>query len=257
MDVLIFGGQSNMQGQTEGLPSENEAVENALEYRVLSNTLIDLKHPVGENVSQDTHLLGAHGGGGSLVPACCKEYVKRTGRKVVAIHVARGNTTVGEWLKGTHRYRTLTWKCTAGIKKAAEIEPVERVYFIWLQGESDANISSTSEEYVARITALKNDLKKDVGIDKFGIIKVGYFCSNTPKSWSGASSDEEALAKDEAILQAQEMVVERDQDFVMLTRICPKISCEKEWINPTVPGHYNNAAMDLIGKSAGETLAKL
>lgn len=27
MDILIFGGQSNMQGQTEGLPQDNAPAE--------------------------------------------------------------------------------------------------------------------------------------------------------------------------------------------------------------------------------------
>ena len=37
-DIIIFGGQSNMQGQTESL-SEDEIVGNAYEYKYLSNSL--------------------------------------------------------------------------------------------------------------------------------------------------------------------------------------------------------------------------
>lgn len=39
IDILIFGGQSNMQGQTEGLPVVNAPVERALEYRARENAL--------------------------------------------------------------------------------------------------------------------------------------------------------------------------------------------------------------------------
>ena len=39
VDILLFGGQSNMQGQTESVPEYNPPVENALEYRFLSNSL--------------------------------------------------------------------------------------------------------------------------------------------------------------------------------------------------------------------------
>ena len=49
MDILIFGGQSNMQGQTEGLPENNAPVQGALEYRVKTDELIPLQHPVGED----------------------------------------------------------------------------------------------------------------------------------------------------------------------------------------------------------------
>ena len=41
MDVIIFCGQSNMQGQTEGLPEVNEAVYGALEYRALTNSFVE------------------------------------------------------------------------------------------------------------------------------------------------------------------------------------------------------------------------
>ena len=47
MDIIIFGGQSNMQGQTEGLPQDNALVQGALEYRYLTDEFIPLLHPVG------------------------------------------------------------------------------------------------------------------------------------------------------------------------------------------------------------------
>ena len=40
-DVVVFGGQSNMQGQSEAL-SEREIVKNALEYRLLTDTFVPL-----------------------------------------------------------------------------------------------------------------------------------------------------------------------------------------------------------------------
>ena len=45
MDVIIFGGQSNMQGQTESLPENNAPVQGALEYRYKTNELVSLQHP--------------------------------------------------------------------------------------------------------------------------------------------------------------------------------------------------------------------
>ena len=56
MDIIIFGGQSNMQGQTEGLPQENEPVAGALEYRYLTDECIPLQHPVGEDVRPENGL---------------------------------------------------------------------------------------------------------------------------------------------------------------------------------------------------------
>ncbi len=256
MDVIIFGGQSNMQGQTEGLPETNACVEVAVEYRFGLDNAIPLCHPVGEDLGADKMLAASHEGGGSLVPAFCKAYIQSTGRQVMAIHAARGSTTIAEWQKGTPRFHLAARKIFAGLKKAEELGGVDRIFYVWLQGESDAIISTTEEEYFESLIRYKNSLKKEFGIEKFGIIKVGYFFSVS--QWHAqVSTYEKKLACDEAIMRAQERAVEVDPDFVMLTRICGEFSRDESHINPKASGHYNNATMDIIGDVAGKALAKL
>ena len=80
MDVIIFGGQSNMQGQTEAMPKDNEPIANALEYKYNKNQFLPLVHPVGEYIG-GWLLPPCEDGGGSLVPAFCKSYTEKTGRK--------------------------------------------------------------------------------------------------------------------------------------------------------------------------------
>ena len=50
MDVIIFSGQSNMQGQSETL-SEHDIVKDAYEYKWLTDELVPLQNPVGENIT--------------------------------------------------------------------------------------------------------------------------------------------------------------------------------------------------------------
>lgn len=98
MDIIIFSGQSNMQGQTESLPY-TRIVNGAYEYRMLEDNIIPLKHPVGENINEV--LLGAHEGNGSLLPAFCRAFVMKSGQNVLAVHAAKGATTIAEWLPGS------------------------------------------------------------------------------------------------------------------------------------------------------------
>ena len=139
------------------------------------------------------------------------------------------------------------------MQKAHETERVENVFYVWLQGESDALIQTTEEEYLGRLIAYKNDLKKDVGIQKFGIIKVGYFA--TTAVWL---KDDVAVREtwDEAIQRAQERAVQTDGDFIMLTDICATMSRQVEYINPQACGHYTNAGLERIGNVAGKSLAR-
>jgi len=257
-DILIFGGQSNMQGQTECLPEPNDPVEGALEYRFLTDSLIPLQHPVGEDLEtceKEMKLLGADSGHGSLMPACCRAYAEATGRRVVGIHAARGATTLADWAEGTSLTQSSMEKIRAGIKKTAEQGAVGHIYYLWLQGESDAIERTSEEEYLRKLIDHKDRLKKECGIHKFGIIEVGYFCLTA--TWLTDRDDEDALRCDKTIIAAQNRACEVDSDFVMLTRICKELNMNPEYINPFASGHFNNAAMEIIGREAGLSLAKL
>lgn len=252
IDVLIFAGQSNMQGETEGLPEPNPTINNAFEYKFLSNSIIPLKHPVGEDIKGDV-LCGAKNGCGTLIPDFCDEYIKNTDKKVVAVHTARGATTICQWLKGTDRYSCMKDKVSSAIQKTTEGYEINKVYLIWLQGESDAIIGTTQKEYEKMIISLKNDTKKDINIEKFCIIQTGYFCRIAP--WLEFSKNGQGVFRDEEIMSAQIAVTEKDDDFIMLTDICKTISMDSEYMNPFMGGHYNNKGMSLIGRTAGKQLA--
>lgn len=256
MDVIIFGGQSNMQGQTEGLPEVNEPVEGAWEYRLIEDELKPLAHPVGEDVCFEKWLAAASQGGGSLVPAFCRAYVKATGRKVTAIHAARGSTTLAEWQRGTQHFYHAKRKILAGLRKVEETDTIDRIYYVWLQGESDAIIYTTEDEYYEGLIRYKNTLKAEFGVEKFGIIRVGYFACNAPWLESEGTVEERAL-RDEAIMRAQDRAVETDGDFAILTRLAATMSKDPTYINPHACGHYNNKGMEILGTAAGEALAKL
>lgn len=135
MDVLIFCGQSNMQGESEGLPFNNTEVQNAKQYLHLSRSLVPLKHPVGEDIYGEGQLLlaSACNGCGTLVPAFCRQYTQTSGNNVVAIHVANGRRRTGNYshdgmcrvpfargvcdgavvgyFKGQNRWNNRCWRC--------------------------------------------------------------------------------------------------------------------------------------------------
>lgn len=221
VDILIFSGQSNMQGETEGLPKHNPIIHTASEYRVLSDTFVPLMHPVGEDIGDKLLLCAAHNGCGTLVPAFCRTYSSLTNRDVIAVHAARGDTTLSEWLPETDRYATLTKKISGAIKKASKEFNIEKIYFIWLQGESDAIAGTSAAEYEEMLTSLKNSLFKMFDIEKFCLIEMGYFCRIVP--WLEYSKNGEGILRDEEIMRAQESMPKVDSDFVILTNICKTI----------------------------------
>ena len=249
-DVLIFSGQSNMQGST-GEKSEKPSVKNCCEYKYLTDSFEPLKDPVGEDIGDA--LRATAEGNGSLVPSFCEKYAEN-GKRVVAIHVARGNTSLSEWQKGTERFDAVADKIKNGLRKVAENYDIERIFFIWLQGESDALKGTSTGEYVRMLKNFKNDLKRQIPISRFCVIKQGYFAAY-------AEWDERPFAEkkrsDKEIMKAFDIAAREDKDFTVLTGICKRLSRKKKYLNPKEYGpHFNNLGMEKIGRKAASVLAK-
>ena len=252
VDIIFFCGQSNMQGQAEKLTEHNEVVENAFEYRFIGNELKPLQNPVGENLADDGSevkvpslqacaLLAAWRGNTCLIPCFCHAYVEQRGVKTIAVHVAKGSTTIAEWRPKQRSYEMMLKKSKKSIEKVSESFEIGKRYVVWLQGESDAKYSTDEQTYKNALQVLESSLKEELGIDRFAIIKVGRF------------ADDE---RDIAIAQAQESICEENENFVMLTRITNDLLGDERYVNPDVHGHYSSDGLELLGKTAGENLGR-
>ena len=261
IDVIIFCGQSNMQGQAERL-SETDVVSGAYEYRILTDEIKPLCNPVGETVRFDgsvgfdhspdvplrdvlkgwleAHVVGASSYGyTNLVPEFCRAYLEKTEGEVLAVHVAKGSTEIEYWMPDGEAYAFLVKKARAAIAKTGKSYDIGRVFFVWLQGESDAVAARSKKYYKESIKVLSEALKRDIGIEKFGIIRVGRFTGD---------------ARDDEILGAQDEICREDGDFLMLTEIAEKLNKMPEYMNPNVAGHYSATGYEKLGRAAGETL---
>ena len=141
-----------MQGQSEALTNA-EIVPDSYEYRYLTNKIIPLKNPVGEDITYnktqgyrfdnetnqqewlDSHVTGSSCYGyTNLVPEFCRAYTKISGKQVLAVHIAKGSTVIGDWIPGTAGYQIIVEKSLAAITSVKSKEDVNCVCFIWLQG---------------------------------------------------------------------------------------------------------------------------
>ena len=258
MDVIIFGGQSNMQGQTEKrIPTQDNS--SCYEYHFLTDSILPLTDPVGENIRYDgtcgypvtkdvripqwleDHVVGAACyGNTNLVPSFCKTYSELTGRSVVAVHAAKGSTVIAQWLPGTAGYGMLKDKARAAINKTGKDFTVGNVFFVWLQGESDAIEGNSKVYYMEKLTELAGALKADMGIERFGIIRVGRFTNDQ---------------RDQEIIDAQDEICAENSFFLMLTRIATELNLDDQYMNPEVKGYYSAEGLMKLGDEAARTLA--
>ena len=257
MDVILFCGQSNMQGQSERLTNVDE-IEGAYEYRVLTDRIKPLSNPVGESIRYDgtagyccqtkadipvwltQHVLGATSSGNTnLVPEFCRAYRAQSGKDVLAVHAAKGSTKIAEWLPGTPGYDMIVKKAKAAIAHLKKTDTVGKILLAWLQGESDAIVGNSTAYYKEKLSELFEALKRDVGVERFGIIRVGRFVGDE---------------KDDAIILAQDQICEENPEFLMLTRMATELNQMPEFMNPFVRGHYSATGLEKLGEAAGTTL---
>lgn len=258
-DLIIFGGQSNMQGQTEAL-SECEEVAGAQEYKFLEDALVPLRNPVGENILYDgqkgdpvvkghdsqkwlsRHALGgACYGHTNMVPSFCRAYLKDADAQVVAVHAAKGSTEIKDWLPQTDGYNMLVKKARAAIEKVKAQGMLGHIYFVWLQGESDAIFRNSKAHYMEQMETLAQALRNDLNIEAFGVIRVGAFTND---------------ARDEEIISAQSEICKANSFFVMLTEIAVELNKNPVMMNPEVGGHYSAKGQETLGEVAGAALAR-
>ncbi len=261
-DLILFGGQSNMEGQTEVLLSA-DPIRGAYEYRFFGDRLKPLCNPCGEDIRfdgtegyaysgavsgvwhKDNALGSTCDGNTSLLPAFCRAYMQNTDMTdtaVVAVHVAKGATDMLYWLPETDGYRILVQKSKAAIDKCGR-DNIRRIAFVWLQGESDALASRKKDEYKAYLSAFEKALKHDLDIEIFGVIRVGRFTMD---------------ARDDEILAAQDEICAESPRFTMLTTRAADFCTDpayKEMMNPFEFGHYSARGLETLGAEAGGALA--
>lgn len=257
-NLIAFGGQSNMQGECERC-SETQAVKGALEYRYLTDNLIPLHNPVGEDILYDKtrgepivrgtdlqqwvsrHVLGsACYGNTSLIPSFCRAYCSAAERNVVAVPVCRGGTMLSFWMPGTIGYEIVVEKICAAARRVGQDAQLAKRYFVWLHGESDAANGMSREYYKENLRNFKEHLKADTKIDRFCLIRVGRFAGDQ---------------RDEEIMQAQSELCREDPDFLMLTEAAADLCGIPRYMNPELAGHYSAEGLELLGRLAGAALA--
>ena len=257
-DVILFAGQSNMQGQCEA-PTDRRPVEGAIEYRSLAGEWIPLRDPVGENIRPDwtegfdygdgsgrnwgaSHVLGApvHGNG-TLIPSFCRAYIAGCGRKVAAVSAAKGAAAMKDWLPGSASCGALLRKFSEAAERLGEAASSLGPTAVWLQGESDAIDGRAKAQYKADLSAFGGFLRREAGVRRFGIIRVGRFTGD---------------GRDLEIIAAQDELCREDPFFLMLTREAADLCADPAWMNPEAHGHFNARGLERLGASAGAALAR-
>lgn len=239
-DLILFMGQSNMSGAGGDASKAPKLIKGAgYEYKAISKPgqLCILQEPFGENEHKEGYLDDREflTRGGSLATAFVNAYYKETKERVVAVSASRGSAQISSF----NRYLVEdVIERLEGAKAAMTAQQVNirHIYMVWFQGETDAYVGTTADEYVGGMQKLLYTLQP-YGVEKCFLIQIGNVTMGDEK------------VETSYIQAVQEDLCAADENFVLVSESAKTIS-EPPFMEDGI--HFTQQGLDLIGEEAGK-----
>lgn len=240
VDLIFFMGQSNMSGcGGDASLAPVVAEDKGYEYRSVSDPtrLYPITEPFGINENRIGGLMEyPEGKKGSLVSAFINEYYELTKRKVVAVSISKGETSISDFLEPAiaddikQRFAySKSYLTNNGYN-------IGHIYAVWLQGESDALEGTSPEVYKTKL----DDFFRPMFID--GLERVFFI---TP----GRTYDYKNIYR--PIIDVQKQISKESGYYAMATTVLGGVSTEYM----TDMYHYNQHVLNLVGIESAKSVA--
>lgn len=250
VDLIVFGGQSNMAGRgitdatwTETAPSVPDGV--AYEYRAITdpNTLHHLTEPFGVAENNPSGIDDGNKKTGSMVSAFVNAYYKANGSvPIVGVSASVGGTRTSQWqISSAEGYLPdLINRYNAAVAYlTASGYTIRHKYLVWCQGESDGD-NAVSESTYKDNTKNIRDAVIEAGMEAMLIVQIGNINNNsTPDLYK-------------PIIASQKDLCRAEKDMVLIS--CDFAGMKKEGLMKD-QFHYYQAGYNRAGEHAGEYAA--
>lgn len=249
VDVVLFTGQSNMVGRETQIYETDIPSGRAYEYSYLEDKLREVYNPVGETFGDGAAEL-ERSSGSSIVPEFCAEYVEKTGRNIVAVHVARGGRAISYFEKDKPMYESIVTKYKACIDylQSSKKFTIGRCFYIMFQGESDTG-STSKEEYKQSFMSFHDGVKEELGIDFGALLQTGL----DVKTISDGKVELTSEADVARIAKAKTELAEDNDDIIIINTEAMNYHNErKDYMLADIYSlvHYNAAGLRQIAKDS-------
>ena len=239
MDVILFMGQSNVSGAGGDASLAPELTEGAgYEFRAVTDPehLHVLEEPFGENENRgaldDTELVERNG---SMVTAFVNAYYEETGTPVVGISASLGSSSLDGWLNRGRKEEAAARLAEARECLKKERVEIRHIYMLWFQGEADANLETTKEEYKMMLRQLVSYMEEQ-GVEACFLVELG--------------PDLTDPAKHQEIMEAQREICEESEDIILASELPAKLTGDDMKDKGGI--HFTQKALNLIGEDAGK-----
>ncbi|HBC6190067.1 TPA: hypothetical protein KEW13_003050 [Proteus mirabilis] len=191
-DIFVVYGQSNAVGyahDTNGFP---DVIDGAMFFDYKDNQI--------KKITKALPYSSGNVSTGHAWATFANEYIRRTGRKVLIIPCAKGESSIVELSKPLTPSNTVYDKMISSFNSAMIVANRDGISIgyksiLFHQGETDMTLGTKKQEYQNKLDQLIRDMRSDMGLDKCFLYRVGCPQNRKEMSWYAMQTAQDYLCQ--------------------------------------------------------------
>ena len=253
MVLVMFMGQSNMAGRGEAESAVVCSESAGYEFRAVTSpdTLYRISEPFGRDENRAGGIDDGSKKSGGMVTAFADEYHRLTDRSIIAVSASEGGTSLAQWRERLLSDAVDRLEAAKAYTSEHNI-PIEHIYMLWCQGETDGDLHTQKEQYKSGFRDIYGTMKKH-GVEKCFLVQIGHYNyikhPEARKRIDGvvpSGQDEDY----ELIRMAQLELCGENEDIIFAGTFEDCIDDMKDTF------HYHQRAYTKVGRQAADVMAR-
>ncbi|UPK82853.1 hypothetical protein LW139_09235 [Proteus vulgaris] len=191
-DVFVVYGQSNAVGYAHDTIGFPDIFDGAMFFDYKDNKI--------KKITKGLPYSSGNVSTGHAWAAFANEYIRKTGRKVLIIPCAKGESSIVELSKPLTPSNTVYDKMISSFNSAMIIANRDGISIgyksiLFHQGETDMTLGTKKQEYQNKLDQLIRDMRSDMGLDKCFLYRVGCPQNRKEMSWYAMQTAQDYLCQ--------------------------------------------------------------
>lgn len=191
-DVFVVYGQSNAVGYAQDAYGFPDVIDGAMFFDYKDNQI--------KKITKALPYSSGNVSTGHAWATFANEYIRKTGRKVLIIPCAKGESSIVELSKPLTPSNTVYDKMISSFNSAMIIANRDGISIgyksiLFHQGETDMTLGTKKQEYQNKLDQLIRDMRSDMGLNKCFLYRVGCPQNRKEMSWYAMQTAQDYLCQ--------------------------------------------------------------
>ncbi len=191
-DIFVVYGQSNAVGYAQDTYGFPDVIDGAMFFDYKDNQI--------KKITKALPYSSGNVSTGHAWATFANEYIRRTGRKVLIIPCAKGESSIVELSKPLTPSNTVYDKMISSFNSAMIVANRDGISIgyksiLFHQGETDMTLGTKKQEYQNKLDQLIRDMRSDMGLDKCFLYRVGCPQNRKEMSWYAMQTAKDYLCQ--------------------------------------------------------------